>query len=210
MVSETLHPIKKAAALTRALAVASNKMNTTIVLGDTLARRPSSAMVITRLMRCPGVRPGALLLRSGHQRVQRKRPPWHRPRGIGAGAGTPTVGPSARTGRTTRQLGPGRLSCGQTAEARASQSVPVHGLLRTLPADRPHRRVRLPSVLDALPRASFPFVAPTAVCTSRLAESSPASRGRACQPHDHVPRMMMYSVIAPERHCPRQAGRATR
>ncbi len=40
MISETLHPIKKAAALTRALAVASNKMNTMIVLEDTLARRP--------------------------------------------------------------------------------------------------------------------------------------------------------------------------
>ena len=63
MTSETLHPIKKAAALTRALAVASNKMNTTIVLGDTLASRPSSTMVITRLMRSPGVRPGAAIAR---------------------------------------------------------------------------------------------------------------------------------------------------
>ena len=59
MISEMLHPIKKAAALTRALAVVSSRMNTTIVLGDTLASRPSSAMVITRLMGCPGVRPGA-------------------------------------------------------------------------------------------------------------------------------------------------------
>ena len=59
MISERLHPIKKAAALTRALAVESNRMNTTIVLGDTLASRPSSAMVITRLMGYPGVRSGA-------------------------------------------------------------------------------------------------------------------------------------------------------
>src|SRR5579872_6896530 len=53
MVSEMLQPIKKAAALTRALVVASNKMNTTMVLGDTLASRPSSAMVITRPMGLP-------------------------------------------------------------------------------------------------------------------------------------------------------------
>jgi hypothetical protein len=66
MISETLHPIKKAAALTRALAVASNKINTTIVLGDTLASRPSSTMVITRLMGYPGVRSGASLSPSGH------------------------------------------------------------------------------------------------------------------------------------------------
>jgi hypothetical protein len=75
MISETLHPIKKATALTRALAVASNKMNTTIVLGDTLASRPRTARMITVLMGCPGVRPGAL---------------------------SAAVGPSARTGRTTR------------------------------------------------------------------------------------------------------------
>jgi len=61
MISETLQPTKKAAALTVALVVASSKMNTTIVLGDTLASRPSSAMVITRLTGCPRVRPGALL-----------------------------------------------------------------------------------------------------------------------------------------------------
>jgi hypothetical protein len=66
MISETLHPIKKVAALTRALAVASNRMNTTIVLGDTLARRPSSAVVITRLMGGPGVRPGASPSPCGH------------------------------------------------------------------------------------------------------------------------------------------------
>ena len=59
MISETLHPIKKAAALRRALAVASNKMNTTIVLGETLASRPSSPMVISRLIGCPGLRAGA-------------------------------------------------------------------------------------------------------------------------------------------------------
>src|SRR5580692_8498373 len=60
------------------------------------------------------------------------------------------------------------------AEGRASQSVPVRGLLlRTLPADRPRRRVRWPSVLHELPRASSPFVASTAVCTSRPAESFP-------------------------------------
>ena len=63
MVSEMLQPIKKAAALTRALAVASNKMNTTMVLGDTLASRPSSAMVITRPMGSPGIRSGAALSR---------------------------------------------------------------------------------------------------------------------------------------------------
>jgi len=68
MISETLHPIKKATALTRALAVASNKMNTTIVLGDTLASRARTARMITVLMGCPGVRPGALLSPSGHQR----------------------------------------------------------------------------------------------------------------------------------------------
>jgi hypothetical protein len=50
MISETLQPIKKAAALTRALAVASSKMNTTSVLGDTLASRPSSARMMTVLM----------------------------------------------------------------------------------------------------------------------------------------------------------------
>jgi hypothetical protein len=48
--SETLHPIKKAAALTRALAVASSKMNTTSVLGETPASRPSSARMIIVLM----------------------------------------------------------------------------------------------------------------------------------------------------------------
>jgi hypothetical protein len=55
------HPIKKAAALRRALAVASNKMNTRIVLGDTLASRPSSAIVISRPTGCPSLRAGASL-----------------------------------------------------------------------------------------------------------------------------------------------------
>src|SRR5215469_12686605 len=67
MVSEMLQPIRKAAALTRALAVASSKMNTTMVLGDTLASRPSSAMVITRPMGSPGIRSGAALSPSSHE-----------------------------------------------------------------------------------------------------------------------------------------------
>ena len=106
------------------------------------------------------------------------------------------MGPSARTGRTTRYLGPGRLSRGRTAEGRASESVPVRGLLRTLPADRPHRRVRWPSILHALPRASFPLSLPGRICTSRPAESSRCEPSSSCQPHDHVPRLMMCSVIA--------------
>jgi hypothetical protein len=68
MISETPHPIKKAAALRRALAVASNKMNTRIVLGDTLASRPSSAIVISRLMGCPSLLAGASL-RAGASRT---------------------------------------------------------------------------------------------------------------------------------------------
>ena len=48
------------------------------------------------------------------------------------------------------------------------------------------------------------WIAPRNV-TSRPAESSPARCGRACQPHDHVPRSMMYSAIARERRC-RRAG----
>jgi thiamine monophosphate kinase len=59
MINETLHPIKKAAALRRGLVVASNKMNTTIVAGDTLASRPRSPMAISRLMGYPGLRAGA-------------------------------------------------------------------------------------------------------------------------------------------------------
>jgi len=70
MISEMLHPIKKAAALVRALIVASSKMNTTIVLGDTLTSRPGSARVITVLMGFSGFLPGASLLASGHQRIR--------------------------------------------------------------------------------------------------------------------------------------------
>ncbi len=85
--------------------------------------RPSSTMVITRLMRSPGVRPGA--------------------------------SPS--------------LTCGRTAEERASQSVPLRGLLLgTLPVDRPNRRVGWPSALHALPWAAF-LCRSRRVCTSSRA-----------------------------------------
>jgi hypothetical protein len=45
----------------------------------------------------------------------------------------------------------------------------------------------------------FPFVALTAGLYLASGGVIAASRGRACQPHDHVPRPMMYSAIAPER-----------
>src|ERR1700734_3394700 len=53
MTSETLQPIRKAAAFTFALAVARTRMNTTIVAGDRPARRPRRRMVRTKLMRGP-------------------------------------------------------------------------------------------------------------------------------------------------------------
>ena len=51
--SETLQPIRKAAALTFARVVAKSRRNTTIVAGDKPARSPNSRIVMTRLMGGP-------------------------------------------------------------------------------------------------------------------------------------------------------------
>ena len=53
MTSETLQPIRKAAAFIFARVVAKSSKKTTIVAEDRLARSPSSTMVTTRLMERP-------------------------------------------------------------------------------------------------------------------------------------------------------------
>src|SRR5271170_884642 len=104
MISETLQPIKKAAAFTRARVVASTRMNTTIVVGDRLAKRPSSNMVTTRLMGATHFRSPSLV---GSRQISDRSQAGHTSRGRGGRSDALTLRTfRSRSGRAGQQRDP--------------------------------------------------------------------------------------------------------